>query len=613
MEILTSIPEDSVTTFPPVTPRAMEGFDYREQSRTVAQASTIQEQLRRVQELAKDRHAKHKEEEFERERARLFAQGAATQEQLRRIQEDADQKHMARNETEMERERRIEIAVSLAEEERQRRIREDKQRLGKRISQPEQMPISEESSSLDIPMSSPNFGSFPSPSAGSLSSPTATTVVPSSNSSPPFSSRSSTSSSPEPPRRKVRKTRGRARSGPVPRPDSPKMRRRARKNSRERQRRVELNEQFERLSCLLNVDRKGKMRKTSILLEAINVIGTLRTENSRLRAQNPSGTPTHEVPARRKNLARPRSTSNQYPMRSASSIPMGSTSSSLHTGSPLTSGDVMLQEDTSLRGLDEIPLRRSRSSDMPSLSPPTVLTRSASASPSHATSRPGPFSLSIPEAPPQPSTDMFLYSPFPYDDTSLSSMPPPLLAGETASLLQIDEAATVTDPFLTAPPFPSFSALGLSSDGSAPTVGKIASPLQGGSQGRNVFNEFTKSSMEYGDDSQIKLDFSTGFHNPLHGGSEMQLSIPDPIPDSIPDSPRTIKTEGSISPRSILGTPLLDSHTKMKNEMDDMSSWDDLAILDHRATSTTPTLLSSDSFDWSFDATFSTGTRKKTI
>eukprot|EP00808_Paulinella_micropora_P023403 g74152.t1 len=65
--------------------------------------------------------------------------------------------------------------------------------------------------------------------------------------------------------------------------------RRIRKNSREKQRRVELNELFEELSSVLEfekIERKGnKIRKTCILMKAINQIDVLRKENARLQKQ----------------------------------------------------------------------------------------------------------------------------------------------------------------------------------------------------------------------------------------------------------------------------------------------------------------------------------------
>jgi hypothetical protein len=58
-----------------------------------------------------------------------------------------------------------------------------------------------------------------------------------------------------------------------------------RKNSREKQRRQEINDKFEHLSQLLNLGRKSKAEKFTVLAEAISVIVTLRRENEELRGQ----------------------------------------------------------------------------------------------------------------------------------------------------------------------------------------------------------------------------------------------------------------------------------------------------------------------------------------
>eukprot|EP00808_Paulinella_micropora_P023961 g17461.t1 len=78
--------------------------------------------------------------------------------------------------------------------------------------------------------------------------------------------------------------------------------RRIRKNSREKQRRVELNELFEELSGVLefeqNDNRKGsKMRKTCILTKAIKQLETLRKENQRLQdSSNQNNNNHHSSP-----------------------------------------------------------------------------------------------------------------------------------------------------------------------------------------------------------------------------------------------------------------------------------------------------------------------------
>lgn len=62
-------------------------------------------------------------------------------------------------------------------------------------------------------------------------------------------------------------------------------RRKDRKNNREKQRRSELNDKFDKLSQILNLGRKIKTEKFAILSEAINSILNLRSENSELKAE----------------------------------------------------------------------------------------------------------------------------------------------------------------------------------------------------------------------------------------------------------------------------------------------------------------------------------------
>jgi hypothetical protein len=64
-----------------------------------------------------------------------------------------------------------------------------------------------------------------------------------------------------------------------------KMERKHRKNTREKQRRQELNEKFDTLCNLLHLGRKTKAEKFTILSEAINLINSLRRENTALRKE----------------------------------------------------------------------------------------------------------------------------------------------------------------------------------------------------------------------------------------------------------------------------------------------------------------------------------------
>jgi len=64
-----------------------------------------------------------------------------------------------------------------------------------------------------------------------------------------------------------------------------KLERKHRKNTREKQRRQELNEKFDTLSNLLHLGRKSKAEKFTILSEAINLINSLRHENAALKKE----------------------------------------------------------------------------------------------------------------------------------------------------------------------------------------------------------------------------------------------------------------------------------------------------------------------------------------
>jgi len=64
-----------------------------------------------------------------------------------------------------------------------------------------------------------------------------------------------------------------------------KLKRRIRKNTREKQRRLELNDQFDALNDLLPTNGKSKTEKYQILTEAIKLIGDLQQENEDLRRE----------------------------------------------------------------------------------------------------------------------------------------------------------------------------------------------------------------------------------------------------------------------------------------------------------------------------------------
>jgi len=64
-----------------------------------------------------------------------------------------------------------------------------------------------------------------------------------------------------------------------------KLRRKMRKNNREKQRRSELNRKFDKLCSVLHLAKKTKTEKFIILTEAINLISQLRQENNGLRME----------------------------------------------------------------------------------------------------------------------------------------------------------------------------------------------------------------------------------------------------------------------------------------------------------------------------------------
>jgi len=64
-----------------------------------------------------------------------------------------------------------------------------------------------------------------------------------------------------------------------------KLKRRIRKNTREKQRRLELNDKFDALNDLLPTSGKSKTEKYHILTEAIKLIGDLQQENEDLRQE----------------------------------------------------------------------------------------------------------------------------------------------------------------------------------------------------------------------------------------------------------------------------------------------------------------------------------------
>jgi len=68
-------------------------------------------------------------------------------------------------------------------------------------------------------------------------------------------------------------------------PKTLKARRKQRKNDREKQRRLEINEKFDKLAQLLGLADKAKLEKYNVLAEAVNVINSLKSRNTELRSE----------------------------------------------------------------------------------------------------------------------------------------------------------------------------------------------------------------------------------------------------------------------------------------------------------------------------------------
>lgn len=68
-------------------------------------------------------------------------------------------------------------------------------------------------------------------------------------------------------------------------PNDLKLRRKVRKNTREKQRRQELNDKFDELAVMLNLGRKTKIEKYTVLTEAITTLIQLRQENEEIRKE----------------------------------------------------------------------------------------------------------------------------------------------------------------------------------------------------------------------------------------------------------------------------------------------------------------------------------------
>jgi len=117
-----------------------------------------------------------------------------------------------------------------------------------------------------------------------------------------------------------------------------KMTRQLRKNTREKQRRLELNDQFETLCNLLNLGTNNKTEKFAILSQAIDVISSLRQENIELRREKT------ELRAEMGKLAL--SLQNSFPAQPLPSVPAPATAASslVPTGKVVATGVVKVKQ-----------------------------------------------------------------------------------------------------------------------------------------------------------------------------------------------------------------------------------------------------------------------------
>jgi len=250
---------------------------------------------------------------------------------------------------------------------------------------------------------------------------------------------------------------------------------------------VELNDQFEKLSAMLSVDRKGKLRKTSILLEAISVITTLRNENSRLRAaqqQSPSsisltghnsnGTTT----SNKRSRVRQRSGSSQYPHPSTSIYRSASSSSlsspvSAPAFPPRNSSEIL--DDLSTSDISMGIIKRSQSYGASTLSHDNLNAHFNPLSPTYAHSRsqppspmgfPYPMSNSyngsdhlppFPEQPIPPLVDTNLLNldidtnPTPSNDIASFLLSPTAFSSQFQSNNENNSTSTETSSFIVPP------------------------------------------------------------------------------------------------------------------------------------------------------------------
>jgi len=130
-----------------------------------------------------------------------------------------------------------------------------------------------------------------------------------------------------------------------------KLKRRLRKNTREKQRRLELNDKFDALSDLLpSASGKSKAEKYHILSEAIKLIGSLQQENEDLRQEKL--TLVNELNKLSLYVKDQSDDEEPMPMAAGVSSSASSSSSSASTPSSSSSAPVKLEPPPALEYLD---------------------------------------------------------------------------------------------------------------------------------------------------------------------------------------------------------------------------------------------------------------------
>jgi hypothetical protein len=310
----------------------------RQQATRYVNGVEEQEKLRRLQDLAEDDRIARKLEKADRLHrqrtsqslavlSRLALQQAINEEQLRRIQQTASVRQSVKHEECVERNSRIALAKCMAEEERARRVKEG-------VSTLNGSNISTKHSNSSTNGNHDNYnnnqhvllngmnGIMNGGLNGGLNG-GHNFVCPQNKFSPAVPPRSSQEDSPERDRKRSRTSSeppGTPPPGPwevtpmmsalpeaenEPTEEEHSLRRKMRKSNRERERRTQINEKFDRLGQLLRMAASRKADKFTVLTEAMTKIEALRAENDNLRKalHDSSGAPKESISGARIELS----------------------------------------------------------------------------------------------------------------------------------------------------------------------------------------------------------------------------------------------------------------------------------------------------------------------